>query len=96
MIFIGATQNILIPHERLSLLYDHTNVILRVVVLYIHIRRVLLYSNSPSTRSQFLIDRLGRCLKLFVSLVIPSSHKFASEFGLLDKIIAKTESLRKC
>ena len=32
MIFIGATQNILIPHERPSLLYDHTNVILLVVV----------------------------------------------------------------
>ena len=26
MVFIGATQNIRIPHERPSLLYDHTNV----------------------------------------------------------------------
>ena len=33
-------------------------------------------------RSQFLFDRLGRCLKLFVSPVIPSSHEFASQFGL--------------
>ena len=32
MIFIGATQNIRIPHGRPSLLYDHTNVIMMVVV----------------------------------------------------------------
>ena len=38
-------------------------------------------------RSQFLLDRLGRCLKLFVSTVIPSSHEFASQFGLVIIII---------
>ena len=27
-------------------------------------------------RSQFLLDRLGRCLKLFVSTVSPSCHEF--------------------
>ena len=34
-------------------------------------------------RSQFLLDRLGRCLKLFVSVVIPSSHEFASQQNIL-------------
>ena len=31
---------------------------------------------------QFLIDRLGRCLKLIVSYRGTSSHEFASQFGL--------------
>ena len=33
-------------------------------------------------RSQFLLDRLGRCLKLFVSTDSISCHEFASQFGL--------------
>ena len=33
-------------------------------------------------RSQFLLDRLGSCLKLFVSTEGPSYHEFASQFGL--------------
>ena len=32
-------------------------------------------------RSQFLLDRLGRCLKLFVSTETISCHEFASQFG---------------
>ena len=32
-------------------------------------------------RSQFLLDRFGRCLKLFVSNDSPSCHEFASQFG---------------
>ena len=31
---------------------------------------------------QFLLDRLGRCLKLFVSTESISCHEFASQFGL--------------
>ena len=34
-------------------------------------------------RPQFLLDRLGRYLKLFVSTVIPFFHAFKSQFGLL-------------
>ena len=49
-----------------------------------------LYYNCPnmrktllaSCRSQFLLDRLGKCLKLFVSTVGTSCHKFASQYGL--------------
>ena len=49
-----------------------------------------LYYNSPEIclslfangRSQFLLDRPGRCLKLFVSTEGPSSYEFASQFGL--------------
>ena len=33
-------------------------------------------------RSQFLLDRLRRYFKLFISTVIPSPLAFASEFGL--------------
>ena len=33
-------------------------------------------------RSQFLLDRLERCLKLIVSYRGTSSHEFASQFGL--------------
>ncbi len=49
--------------------------------------------------SQFLLDRLGRCLKLFVSSESTSCHKFASQFGLTifytrktSKTIANTAS----
>ena len=35
-----------------------------------------------NSRSQFLLDRLGRCLKLFVSTESISCHEFASQFGL--------------
>ena len=33
-------------------------------------------------RSQYLLDRLGRCLKLIVSSRGTSCHEFASQFGL--------------
>ena len=33
-------------------------------------------------RSQFLLDRLGRCFQLFVSSDSTSSHEFACQFGL--------------
>ena len=52
-----------------------------------------LYYNSPlslsvclsqlaNCRLQFLLDRLGRCLKLFVSTDSTSCHEFASQFSL--------------
>ena len=33
-------------------------------------------------RSQFLLDRLGRCLKLSESTASTSCHEFASQFGI--------------
>ena len=39
-------------------------------------------SQLVNCRSQFLLDRLGRCLKLFVSTESTSCHEFASQFGL--------------
>ena len=39
-------------------------------------------STFADCRSQFLLDRLGRCLKLIVSYRGTSSHEFASQFGL--------------
>ena len=40
---------------------------------------VSLFANCMT---QFLLDRLGIYITLFVSTVIPSSHTFASQFGL--------------
>ena len=50
----------------------------------------LVYYNSPKMRkkliancgSQFLLNRLGTCHKLFVWNVCTSYHEFASQFGL--------------
>ena len=42
----------------------------------------LCLSKSANCRSQFLLDRLGRCLKLFISTESTSCHEFASQFGL--------------
>ena len=39
-------------------------------------------STFADCKSQFLLDRLGRCLKLIVSYRGTSSHEFASQFGL--------------
>ena len=38
-------------------------------------------SQLANCRSQFLLDRPGRCLTLFVSTDGPSSHEFPSQFG---------------
>ena len=39
-------------------------------------------SQLANLRPQFLLDRLGRCLKLFVSTESTSCHELASQFGL--------------
>ena len=46
-------------------------------------------STFADGRSQFLLDRLGRCLKLIVSYRGTSSHEFASQFGLAFFLYAK-------
>ena len=51
---------------------------------------ILLLANC---RSQFLLDRLGRCLKLFVSTESTSCHEFASQFGLEFFISENTQNL---
>ena len=54
--------------------------------VYIHTIISLNLSVCQSTfadcRAQFLLDRLGRCLKLIVPYRGTSSHEFASQFGL--------------
>ena len=48
-----------------------------------HLYYIIKYvSRCSQTAGFFLLDRLGRCLKLFVSNVGRSSHEFASHFGL--------------
>ena len=44
-------------------------------------------------RSQFLLDRLGRCIKLFLSAESISCHEFASQFGLA--IFCTRKTLKK-
>ena len=46
-------------------------------------------SMFANCRSQFSLDRLGRCLKLFVSSESISCRKFASQFGLAIFLYAK-------
>ena len=40
-------------------------------------------------RSQLFLNRLGRCLKLFISTDSTSCHEFASQFGLAFSLYAK-------
>ena len=54
-------------------------------------------STFADCRSQFLLDRLGRCLKLIVSYRGTSSHEFASQFGLAFFYTRKTSiNYREC
>ena len=55
---------------------------------------VMIYTVGPTSqlatgRSQFLLDRLGRRLKLSVSTESTSCHEFASQFGLDISVYAK-------
>ena len=53
-------------------------------------------SQLANCRSQFLLDRLGRCLKLFVSTESTSCHEFASQFGLANFVYVKnTQNYRE-
>ena len=60
MVFIGATQDIGIPHERPSLLCDHTNVIMRVVYCSVTVR----------VRVRF---RIGVSLRISVRIITQAS-----------------------
>ena len=48
---------------------------------HLHVYYNYCRSKLANCRSQFLLDRLGRCIKLFVSTESTSCHRFASQFG---------------
>ena len=48
-----------------------------------------------SCRSHFLVDRLGRCLKVSVSTDSTSCHEFASQFGLDIRVREKHQQLSR-
>ena len=52
-------------------------------------------STFENCRSQFLLDHLGRCFKLFVSTHSTSCHEFASQFGLAIFYTRKTPKTSK-
>ena len=56
----------------------------RYAIHVIDIYTIIRISLSPfaNCRSKFVLDRLGRCLKLIVSCRGTSCHEFASQFGL--------------
>ena len=54
----------------------------QLVIYTIIILNYVCLSQLANCRLQFLLDRLGRCLKLFVSTESKSCHEFASQFGL--------------
>ena len=78
---VVASQNITWPRLLSELKFIHFN-------LYYNLPFSLL--TFADCRSQFLLDRLGRCLKLIVSYRGTSSHEFASQFGLEFFIREKT------
>ena len=56
----------------------------------------IILSVLANSRSQFLLDRLGRCLKLFVLTESISCREFASQFGLAIFLYAKnTQNYRE-
>ena len=53
-----------------------------------------IYFADTNGKSQFLLDCLGRCLKLmFVSTDKTSSYEFASQFGLAIFMREKTQNV---
>ena len=62
----------------------------RISTVKICINRFFLnLSLLANCRPQFLLDCLGRCLKLFISTGSTSSHESASQFGLAIFLYAK-------
>ena len=59
------------------------------VIYTIILLKSVCLSSFANCRSQFLLDLLGRCLKLFVSAESISCHKFAFQFGLAFFLYAK-------
>ena len=68
---------------------EHFILQLNVHIYTIICRKSVSRATFADCRSQFLLDRLGRCLKLIVSYRGTSSHEFASQFGLAFFLYAK-------
>ena len=65
----------------------------KLFILYIMSLNLSLFANC---RSQFLLDRLGGCLKLFVSTESTSPYEFPSQFVLAMFLYAKnTQNYRE-
>ena len=65
--------------SKMSQFASHAIILLKSVCL----------SVFANCRSQFLLDRLGKCLQLFVSSDSIILHEFASQFGLAFFLYAK-------
>ena len=76
---VNASRVALFPTHGVTAAYIYTIILLKSVCL----------STFADCRSQFLLDRLERCLKLFVSSGSTSCHEFASQFGLAFFLYAK-------
>ena len=77
-VFLNA-RSIIIKKNELNIMVDDTkpHIIYTIICL-----KSVCRSTFADCRSQFLLDRLGRCLKLIVSYRGTSSHEFESQFGL--------------
>ena len=67
--------------------------------LYFTINMSVCVSLFANYRSQYLLNRLGRYIKLLISTDIPSSQEFAYQFGLVFFLHAKNPKpspLRQC
>ena len=66
-------------------------IIIRYFIQIIHTDDFpLCLSHLANCRSQFLLDRLGRCIKLFVSTESTSCREFTCQFGLSIFLYAKS------
>ena len=76
-------------YNKLLPIINHSYVIVLPIIYTIILLKSVCLSAFANCRSQFLLDRLGRCLKLFVSSESISCHEFASQFGLAIFLYAK-------
>ena len=61
---------------------QYTTITIYTIILLKSICLSVCLSQLANCMSQFLLDRLGRYLKLFVSTDSTSCHEFVSQFGL--------------
>ena len=71
--------------------------ITQLIIIYtIILLKYVCLSVIANCRLQFLLNRLGRCFKLFLSTESISCHEFASQFGLEIFLYAKnTQNYRE-
>ena len=75
-------QHIVAASRIIMVIIDQICLMIQLLALVMKLSSIICrLSMLENCRLQLLLDRLGRCLKLFASIGDPSSHEFASQFG---------------